>query len=285
MRTRTLLGTAALALLLAAPAVRANPCIDGAVAEYRDCKSDCREAFQVAKDACLNRDHVCVEACRAGREDCVDATGFEADLDACAAAREVAVGNCRDLYPAGDARDQCIDNAQLDAFKCRDQAREQNADELAACRAGFKGCADDCPPADPSDPPIDRPACRRSAKQDFKACQATCREDFQITKDACRNRDHACVETCRDDRNACRQPILDQLEADIAADCNAPRDAAIAQCHANFPPDSTELDGCIDQAQAVAFQCRDGKREAAHPALELCRTGFRSCVLACPPPS
>ena len=284
MRVRTL-GTVAFVCVLAVPAAHATLCIDAAIDEFRDCRADCREVFQAAKDACLNRDHACVEVCRAERSECVDATGFEADLEACADAREAAVAQCKSLYPPGNDRDQCSDNAQVATFQCRDRARELNRDELDACRAAFRTCAAACPPADPSDPPIDRRACRRTAKAEYKACQAVCREDFQVSKDACRNRDHACVEECREARHACRQPILDQLEADIATLCTAPKAAAIAVCEATHPPESEALDACIDQAQVVAFQCRDGLREEARPALEVCRTGFRTCVLACPPAS
>src|SRR5947199_4116703 len=55
---RPSLGTAlTLALALGAPAAWGNPCIQDARGEFRDCKAGCVEDFQVAKDACLNRDH------------------------------------------------------------------------------------------------------------------------------------------------------------------------------------------------------------------------------------
>jgi hypothetical protein len=274
-----LLTAASLVWLSTTTVAQAGPCMDAAISEYLDCQAGCQEDFQVAKDSCLNRDHLCVEACRADREDCRTASGIDADLAVCADGLTAAVANCRAIFPPGDSRDSCIDDAQVAAFQCRDQAREDNADELDACRATFRTCAGKC---GPSVVPVDRGQCRRDAKRNFRECRATCREDFQVAKDACRNRDHACVEQCRDARAACSAPVLAQLESDIAA-CNATRDAAIAQCHVIHPDPGTALDGCIDQAQVVAFECRDQAREDSKPGLEPCRAGFAACVGVCPP--
>ncbi len=275
--------TAALLATLGSPAAATTKeCLRAARAEYADCKATCKEEFQTAKDACHNRDHACVEVCRAERSECVDATGLAADLQACEDARDAAVANCKALYPSGSPeRDQCIDNAQVQAFVCRDAAREQNKPELKACRTAFRACVRACPAGAG---PVESPAvCLRNAKDAYTACLAECREDYQIAKDACRNRDHECVEACRVQRHDCRAPIRAQLEADIAA-CNATRDAAIQTCRDQNPPDSPELDACIDQAQVVAFQCRDQARENAKPGFAACRADFRACVQACPPP-
>lgn len=282
------LGLASLAALLAATAALGGECIDAAVGQYKDCKADCREQFQVDKDACLNRDHACVEACRADREDCREATGYDAAIDQCNATRDAAIQSCKQIYPPGTSRDTCIDNAQVDGFRCRDQVREDKRDPLRACRLQFRACAKACPPADPNPDPneevIDKRQCRRDAKQVFKGCLVICREDFQIAKDACRNKDHACVEQCRTDREACRAPVLAELAADIAV-CNAERDQAIQSCKSTYPTPGPAQDACIDQAQVVAFQCRDQAREDARPGLKPCRDAFRACVTACPPAS
>jgi hypothetical protein len=285
MRQWTLLAVtiAGLAPVLATPAAAAGECRRAARAEYADCKATCKEDFQTAKDACHNRDHACVEVCRAQRSECVDATGIQADLQACEDARDAAVATCKSLYASGTPeRDQCIDNAQVQAFVCRDTARELNKPELKACRQAFRACVMACPPG--AGPVVSPAECQVAAKTAYKACLAECREDYQIAKDACRNRDHECVEQCRSDRHDCRAPILVELAADVAA-CNATRDAAIQTCRDDNPPDSPELDACIDQAQVVAFQCRDQAREEAKPGLHGCRVDFRSCVLACPPPA
>lgn len=112
------------------------------------CVADCVEARQLAKDTCLNRDHVCVEACRAARDVCREPFVAQrvAAVLACAADRDAAFDNCRALYAVGTPeRDACITQAQVDAFSCRDDAREAVHAELAACRAGFQACAGACP--------------------------------------------------------------------------------------------------------------------------------------------
>jgi hypothetical protein len=282
MTTRSATLHAALLVLLATATARGDVCIDGARAEHRDCRATCREDYQTAKDACVNRDHACVEVCRAERAECREATGFDAAIDACNDGRDAAVANCRALYPIGPDRDLCIDEVQVDAFQCRDGVREAELPELLACRQEFRRCALGCPLVDPALLTEDRRRCRVGARRGYVRCLLACREDFQLAKDACLNRDHACVEECREERHECRAPILAALEAEIAA-CNATRDDAIATCRSLHPPDSPELDACIDQAQVVAFRCRDEARERARPGLASCREGFRACVTACPP--
>jgi hypothetical protein len=248
-------------------------CIKTGSVEYKECKGICKEDFQTAKDACLNKDHVCVEACREERADCRDATGFDAEIDACNDDKEIAIANCKSIYGVDTPeRDQCIDNAQLAAFQCRDQAREDNKDELKACRTAFRTCHGVCPPG--AGPVVDPKTCKLEAKDGYRACGAACREDFQITKDVCRNRDHACVEQCRTDRQACNAPVQTTLDAAVAV-CKATKQAAITACNGD--------DACIDQAQAVAFGCRDDAREAARPGFQACRETFKTCAQACPP--
>jgi hypothetical protein len=82
-----------------------------------ECKAGCREQRQIQRDLCLNRDHVCVEACRAGRDAC--RTPIEDGLDA----------------------------AYVAAFRCRDAAREAARPLFESCGAGFHGCAEACPAA------------------------------------------------------------------------------------------------------------------------------------------
>jgi hypothetical protein len=278
---------ASLAVLAAASSASAGACIDAAAGDYRLCKADCREAFQVAKDACLNRDHACVELCRAERSECRDASGFDADIDQCNDDMEAVIAQCKIDYPAGStSRDICIDDAQVAGFRCRDQKREENAAELEACRSAFKVCAKACPPADPNPDPntpvINRRQCRREAKVTFMGCLADCREDFQVAKDACRNLDHECVEACRTQRHDCLEPKLAALEAEIAL-CNQQRDQTIAGCEVD-PAPFPDVDSCVDNAQVIAFQCRDQEREDARPGIRECRDAYKDvCVPACPP--
>jgi hypothetical protein len=288
MITRSLIASVstALAVLLAAPAARAKDfCVVDAKSELRDCKTTCTEDFQVAKDSCTNRDHACMEVCRARREECRLATGIDTDFAACQATLQQAKQRCRNTNPPGSAAlDQCIDQAQVVAFQCRDDARERAKRALKACRRAFRACAQACPPADPNAPPIDVLGCKNAARDDFNTCRANCLEDFQVAKDACRNRDHACVEVCRANRDGCRDPVLARLESDVAA-CNATRDHAIQLCRDAFGAGTPELDHCIDNAQVDAFRCRDAARERARPLLNDCRAAFRICVRACPPAS
>jgi hypothetical protein len=279
------LATGVLAVVVGPVAARAgNPCISDAKQQYRECRAQCTEDFQVARDNCLNRDHECVELCRAERSDCHDATGIDAEIRACNLAARDARGDCRTAHPEGPARDQCIDQAQLIAFQCRDAAREQARPALKACRKQFRRCAIACPPPDPPSEATDPVACGRQAKAARKACAAACREELQFQRDACLNRDHACVEQCRSDRETCREPIETQLDTDHAA-CRSEREQAVANCHTLFDEGTAEFDQCVDNAQLAAFRCRDQAHENARPGFQSCRQGFRACAEACPPAS
>ncbi len=218
-------GAAALVATIAVtPAHAGNPCLSEAKRDYRDCTADCKEAFQTAKDACLNRDHACVEVCRADRSQCRLDTGFDAAIEACNDLLEARRIRCRQDNLPGEERDRCIDLAQIEAFQCRDAARELAKPLLKQCRKAFRACARACGPAAAGDPPPDPRQCLTDANIAFRACLKSedaaapgCRESFQIAKDDCRGRDHECVEVCREARHACRLPIRAQLEADLAA--------------------------------------------------------------------
>jgi len=281
---RFAVAAAALLLLPAAPSLARNPCVTDAAVEHRDCKAECKEDLQAAKDACLDRDHACVEVCRAERSECRDASGIDAAISACNATLYQARKTCRETHPAGSPeREACIDQAQVVAFSCRDDAREQAKPLLKQCRKDFKLCAKGCARNDPPEV-AERKQCKLDAVVAYKVCKTACREDFQVAKDACKKRDHACAEACRADREDCRQPVLDARDA-ARAQCNADRDAAIDTCRSLYAPDTPERDACIDQAQVDAFRCRDDAREAARPGLQACRAAFRTCVQACPPPA
>lgn len=272
------------AVVLVATIAFASPCSDEAAQDRRDCRADCRESFQAAKDGCLNRDHDCVEVCRAQRSECRDATGIDAARRACDDALESARQACRAAHaPETPERDACIDQAQVIAFQCRDQAREQARPGLEQCRDDFKTCAKACPGAGP-EAVVDRAQCRRDAKAAFLDCRATCKEDFQVAKDVCLNRDHECVEQCRADRYTCKQPIYAQADA-AKVQCNNTRDDAIDTCRALYGEGTAERDQCVDNAQVDAFRCRDMANEAARPGLRACRDTYQACAQTCPAPS
>jgi hypothetical protein len=126
------------------------------------------------------------------------------------------------------------------------------------------------------------PDCTKRAKSDLQTCISDCRESFQVSKDSCRNIDHDCAEDCRTEYDGCVSPILTDLGADLAT-CQAALDDARAACRVAFESGTANRDTCIDQAQVVAFTCRDGFREESQPALAACRVAFKGCILACPP--
>lgn len=271
-----------LSLLAPVAALAGNPCMGDARQQFLEAQAQCREDLQVAKDGCWNRDHECVEVCRAERGVCIDASGIEAALEACNETTRAAKATCRDQNPPDStALDQCIDQAQVVGFQCRDAAREAARPALEACRVAFRDCARACPPPDPPSEIVNPAQCRRDAKAAYKTCKLTCRENFQFQKDACRNRDHDCVEQCRANRDACREPLEIQLEATLTQ-CRTDRDAAVQNCRVLFADGTAEQDQCIDNAQVAAFQCRDQAQEAVRPGFDGCGEGFRTCAEACP---
>jgi hypothetical protein len=121
-------------------------CRIDAKSAYTACGSACLEDFQVSKDACRNKDHACVETCRSNRTACDDPV--QATLDAtvaqCKATLQAAKAACN-----GDPT--CIEQVEVVAFQCRDDARDAAKPGFALCRAGFKSCVQACPPpASPS---------------------------------------------------------------------------------------------------------------------------------------
>lgn len=282
MKCRTsiflILAVAALTVA-AAPAANAGarPCVREAKRDAKDCSATCKEDFQAAKDACLNRDHACVEICRANRAQCRLDTGFDATIDACNDQLEARRAQC-----TGDNRDQCIDKAQVDAFECRDSARELAKPLLRQCRKDFRNCAKACPAPDPATPVQDPKECIANAATATNTCFADCKEAFQVAKDDCRHRDHACVEQCRAARTTCRQPVREGLNADLDV-CATNRQTGIDDCESKYPLPRDEtaainFDQCVDGVQVTAFICRDDAHEQAHPGFVDCQDHFRSCV-------
>jgi hypothetical protein len=283
MTTRRRYGTGfvlsgTLLLTAAALPAAADPCLGDATQQFVECKAGCKETLQAAKDGCLNRDHECVEICRAVREECRLATGLDAALLVCRNDLRAAKDACRASHPEDSPElDACIDAAQVDGYECRRAARVAARPALGLCRTAFRDCAKACPPPDDPSEVVDPVQCKLDAKADAKLCKAACREERQVQRDLCLDRDHVCVEGCRSGRDACRQPVEDTREAAIAS-CNATRDTTVAGCAEG---DSA----CVEAAFVAAFQCRDAAREAARPNLEACGDGFQACAGSCPPAS
>jgi hypothetical protein len=125
--------------------------------------------------------------------------------------------------------------------------------------------------------------CRTDAREGFRTCKHECRDAFRQAKDTCSTRDPVCVDGCRTGRQACRAPFEAERDAAVAV-CDATLHDAKQVCRGEFAEGTGELDGCIDQAQGVAFACRDAAREAVHDDLRACARTFRACVIdTCPP--
>jgi len=125
--------------------------------------------------------------------------------------------------------------------------------------------------------------CRDDARSGFRLCKKACKDAFREAKDTCSKRDHECVDACRVARRACRAPFLATLDATVAV-CDEALAAAKALCRAQFADGSPARDACIDQAQGVAFACRDAAREVVAPDLRQCRRAYLACVAdTCPP--
>jgi len=128
-------------------------CRQGAQDDFKTCKADCKETYQVEKDACRHRSHACVEQCRSNRDACEAPieSQLATAIGACNATRATAIANCKQTYPDGSpAQEQCIENAQVADFICRDAARDVARPGLIACGNTFLQCAKSCGPASPS---------------------------------------------------------------------------------------------------------------------------------------
>src|SRR4030095_2182013 len=120
-----------LVLLGAAPAfarVCGDSCLEAARGGYVTCRQDAGATFALAKQLCRDRDPACVQACAERQQDCNTATGSGAALEACLAQQQAALASCVDRFAAGTKkRDQCLENARIDGFQCRNRARSGTA--------------------------------------------------------------------------------------------------------------------------------------------------------------
>src|SRR5262249_47313531 len=124
-----------------------DPCFQAARADRRECTGSATGVFLDAVDGCLERDHVCVEACRSLGQDCRDSTGTGAALLACSAELVQRRQRCRDRHPIGSERgENCIDRAELAHVRCRREARWNFREALADCGRAFDDCTASCGP-------------------------------------------------------------------------------------------------------------------------------------------
>jgi len=251
-----------------------NACVKDARHDSRDCLAGCVEDFQQAKDACLNRDHACVDQCREAREGCRDATGLPDALAACDDQLDEALKTCRKVTcPTGaePCLNDCIAGAQLDAFTCRDTARDSRKGALRECRKQFETCAKSCTIL--GGPPIDETCVANAKNTEKTVCSPTCVELYQTEKDACNGLDHACVEACRATRSDCRAPILANLASENAVCVSVEKNTIQNTC-----PTAPDPQQCVEDAEIAEFLCRKANADAVAPDLGVCATAFQACV-------
>jgi hypothetical protein len=146
-------------LMFSSSAIAITPnlnCVQDGKDARNDCVSTCQESFRIAKDTCRNVNHDCADLCRVAYDQCIEDDPTLVALTTCKAGcqtnLESVKADCRLRHTEGTPeRDACIDAAQLLAFVCRDNCRENNnaGPALKACREDFRECIKLCPPAIP----------------------------------------------------------------------------------------------------------------------------------------
>ncbi|MCC6849812.1 MAG: hypothetical protein IT294_15010 [Deltaproteobacteria bacterium] len=130
-------------------------CVQEAKAQRGECRAACEEEFTIARDLCRSIDPVCAAGCREDLESC--RAPIVSALAQCVDACRVQLNAERAACPRkGRARDFCVDRAQIRAFLCRDECREdlQVRAGLNTCRERFRTCMNGCGiPTDPTPPP------------------------------------------------------------------------------------------------------------------------------------
>ncbi len=255
-----------------------DPCLEAERQSSIECRQNAVETQSVSRTLCRGRDLACAQACVVGEQDCVAATGLGPALAACASEGEAAIQRCLNRFAAGTKRrSQCIDDAQLSTFQCRNGARVSRRGQLARCAVLFRGCVRPCGP-DARPPGVRR--CLAEAARTKRSAVATCNQTANTARSACFDKDATCVQSCRDTRTTCGQPTQATLAAALES-CENTRRTAGATCEATTPVGS-ERQACIQIADANAFVCRDDAREAAAPGLTACEKAYVPCVRSCP---
>jgi ribosomal protein S14 len=257
-----------------------DPCLQDARSTAKECASSATGAFQDTLDGCLERDHECVDACRAVQQGCRDDTSVGVDYVACDLELTAAKVQCGNSFPSGSLRQNaCLFRAQAANNRCRRVARRHARHELRQCRAAFRECAHGC---GPGGPPGGSDSCTAEAKGAVQSLLNGCRKAYQATASACIDKDLTCTQTCIDARATCTAPTQATLDAAIAS-CNSQAAAAVAACQSANPGGGTAFDDCVEAAQANATTCRDAALQAAAPGLAACVGPYLACVHACPP--
>jgi hypothetical protein len=256
-----------------------DPCLGAARAERTDCTASASGVFLDATAACVDRDLVCVEACRSERQDCRDATTLGADLARCALEQDRAQLDCRVHRPLRPRRFAiCVSRERVNGFRCRRDAFRAERAALASCRTSFSGCADACAPGGPAG---GRGACRAEGKAALQDALGECKLAYRATASACIGRDVGCVQECVNARRTCNAPARAALDA-VLAGCTATRDGAVAACDPANPGGGTAREACVRAARAAASECRQTALDASLPSFASCTAAYAACLRACP---
>jgi hypothetical protein len=134
-----------------------SACLVQSKATFQACRQQCTDNYKDDKFRCRNVEPGCGNACLAGREVCLEPINDTLDtcLDGCKATLQQTKQDQCHVPPAcapGDTVcDGCVDDAQVQAFICRDNCREDfranHTDDVKQCHAIFRACVHACPPA------------------------------------------------------------------------------------------------------------------------------------------
>ena len=145
---RALSATITLGLLLTVGvggAAADSECVQGAKEQRGQCRVACDEDFSIARDLCRNIDPECAAGCRVALGECRApiVSALESCVDVC---RERLSAERAACPRRGRGRDFCVDRAQIRAFLCRDECRDnlQVRAGLNACRQAFSTCMNGC---------------------------------------------------------------------------------------------------------------------------------------------
>jgi hypothetical protein len=146
--------------------------------------------------------------------------------------------------------------------------------------------------------------CFQDAKGNYQSCVSQCRSDLVAARLGCRNVDPACGQACLAGRQQCLDGVQNILQTGLLPDgsslanctggtdqCKATLQTARHACGAPCQPTDTACNECVDNAQVVAFECRDGCRDSwrTNPTviamLQSCQSSFKACIRQCPPAS
>jgi hypothetical protein len=118
------------------------------------CRAACTDEFRNAKFLCKDVDPACGRQCLGAREGCIESAvqPLEDCITGCQGTLASEKSYCQQSCGENTGcLDSCFDQAQANAFTCRDNCRESfvtNGGPAAVdlCRQSFRSCVAQCPP-------------------------------------------------------------------------------------------------------------------------------------------